>query len=87
MNVCICLSASILDLILIEHEIHREKSEKSERRTAGATVGNVTRPDGWPAPPDRAAYAGLIGELLDMVEPNTEADPVAIAINFLAAFG
>jgi hypothetical protein len=35
-------------------------------------------PDGWPAPPDPAAYHGLAGEIVGAIAPNTEADPVAI---------
>ena len=41
----------------------------------------------WPDPMDRAAFHGIAGELVRMIEPDTEADPAAILVQFLAAFG
>lgn len=43
--------------------------------------------DSWPAPPDAAAYHGPAGELVALIDPATEADPVAVLISFLVAFG
>ncbi|HET7378992.1 MAG TPA: hypothetical protein VFJ24_03025 [Gaiellales bacterium] len=42
---------------------------------------------GWPAPPGPAAYQGLLGEIVKRLEPETEADPVAILSQLLVAFG
>ena len=44
-------------------------------------------PEGWPVPPDIAAYHGLIGEIVNRIAPHTEADPVAILAQLLVAFG
>ncbi|MGH9008982.1 MAG: DUF3987 domain-containing protein [Acidimicrobiia bacterium] len=44
-------------------------------------------PDGWPAPPDPAAFTGLAGEVVDAVAPHTEADPIAILTSLLVGFG
>ena len=44
-------------------------------------------PDGWPAPPEQAAYHGLAGEIVNTIAPETEADPVAILSQLLVAFG
>jgi len=41
----------------------------------------------WPVEPDRAAFAGLPGRVVDMIDPHTEADRVAVLATFLAAFG
>jgi hypothetical protein len=41
----------------------------------------------WPAPIAAAAYHGLAGEVVRRVEPYTEADPVAILVQFLVGFG
>jgi hypothetical protein len=41
----------------------------------------------WPEPPDDAAYWGLAGEFVRLVEPHSEADPVAMLVQFLVAFG
>lgn len=44
-------------------------------------------PAGWPAPPGAAAYHGLLGEIVRRLEPETEADPVAILAQMLVCFG
>jgi hypothetical protein len=44
-------------------------------------------PAGWPAAPGPAAYHGLIGEIVNRLSPETEADPVAILTQLLIAFG
>jgi len=44
-------------------------------------------PAGWPRPPDAGAHHGLAGELVAALAPHTEADPVAILGQLLAAFG
>ncbi len=44
-------------------------------------------PEGWPAPPDQAAYHGLVGEIVGTIAPHTEADPVAILSQLLVGFG
>ncbi|MDI3341885.1 MAG: hypothetical protein QJR03_15275 [Sphaerobacter sp.] len=41
----------------------------------------------WPAPPDPAAYYGLAGEIVEALDPTTEADPVALLASLLAAVG
>jgi hypothetical protein len=44
-------------------------------------------PVGWPAPPGQAAYDGLLGEIVNRLSPETEADRVAILTQLLVAFG
>jgi hypothetical protein len=44
-------------------------------------------PDGWPEPPDAAAYHGLPGAIVEKIAPHTEADPVAILTQLLIAAG
>lgn len=41
----------------------------------------------WPDPLDDAAYSGLAGDFVRLVAPHTEADPVALLAQFLAAVG
>lgn len=43
--------------------------------------------DTWPARPGSAAFAGLAGRVVDLVEPHSEADPMAVLVTFLTAFG
>jgi len=42
---------------------------------------------GWPAAPSEAAFHGPAGEFVIRTEPHTEADPMALLIQFLVAFG
>ncbi len=42
---------------------------------------------GWPAAPAESAFHGPAGEFVICTEPHTEADPMALLIQFLVAFG
>lgn len=59
-------------------------SFNSHIRTCGSAV-SVAYP--WPAPPRREAFAGLVGEIVSVIEPRTEAAPVAVLVNLLAGVG
>lgn len=41
----------------------------------------------WPAPPTAAAFHGVAGGFVEIVSPHSEADPVALLIQFLVAIG
>jgi hypothetical protein len=41
----------------------------------------------WPAPLEADAFHGLAGRIVRAFDPHTEADPAAILVQFLAAFG
>ncbi|HLI27728.1 MAG TPA: primase alpha helix C-terminal domain-containing protein, partial [Chloroflexota bacterium] len=41
----------------------------------------------WPEPPANAVYRGLAGQFVEAAQPYTEADPLALLAQFLAAFG
>lgn len=41
----------------------------------------------WPDPPAEAAYHGTAGEVVRIIEPQTEADPVAVLVQILVMFG
>jgi hypothetical protein len=41
----------------------------------------------WPDPPAAPAFSGLAGEFVATVGPHTEADPAALLLSFLVAFG
>ncbi|MBZ5581438.1 MAG: primase C-terminal domain-containing protein [Acidobacteriia bacterium] len=65
-----------------------------KRRISGADQGmadNVEvgppEPAKWPAPIDDAAYYGLAGDIVRTLEPQTEADPVALLIHVLVGVG
>src|SRR5262249_48813656 len=41
----------------------------------------------WPEPLAEEAFHGLAGEIVRVIAPHTEADPAALLINVLTAFG
>lgn len=41
----------------------------------------------WPSPPTVALGTGILGQIVRTVEPHTEADPVGVLVDLLAAFG
>ena len=51
--------------------------------------GVAERPgvDAWPAPLREPAYEGVLGDLVTAIAPHTEADPAALMVQSLVAFG
>jgi hypothetical protein len=41
----------------------------------------------WPEPPGEAAFSGLAGRVVNLIDPYSEADRAAVLIQFLVAFG
>jgi Zinc-binding domain of primase-helicase len=41
----------------------------------------------WPAPPCEAAFHGVAGDIVRLIEPHSEADPVALLIQLLVVMG
>ncbi|MDP9457130.1 MAG: RepB family DNA primase, partial [Actinomycetota bacterium] len=73
-----------------EYERIYEKLEKEGRnRRVRVIVGGggtqAPKPE-WPKM-NEAAYRGLFGEVVELVEPHTEADPVAVLVSQIVAFG
>lgn len=57
--------------------------------SVAAKAANISYMDShqtWPQRPDQAFY-GLAGDVVQRIEPHSEADPVAILAQFLVAFG
>jgi hypothetical protein len=68
---------TILDSIIkTDKRNHPESSPSREKSTPS-----------WPAPLAKEAFHGLAGEFVNLVEPQTEADPVALLVQFLSATG
>ena len=69
-----------------------EESDLSRLSDHGITPANATPPriaerGQWPEPLRPEAYHGIVGEIVRMIEPHSEADPVALLIHLLVAFG
>lgn len=45
------------------------------------------KPNNWPKPMADDAFVGLAGEIVKTIEPHSEADRVALLMNFLTGFG
>ncbi len=41
----------------------------------------------WPKPPPESAFSGLAGDIVRAIEPASEADPIALLVQTLLAFG
>ena len=53
----------------------------------GTTSAVLDAPPSWPDPPDPDVYSGLAGEIVGVIAPHTEADPVAVLGQLLVAAG
>lgn len=69
-----------------EEGVFTEAWLREERRQARA-ASQVAHPEpAWPKLDDAALY-GLAGKIVHTINPHTEADPVAVLLNVLTAFG
>ena len=72
------LGATAADLALLPRV-------RAASATSTPTAAGTAR--AWPEKLDEAAYCGLAGEIVRAIEPETEADPAAILLQVLVAFG
>jgi hypothetical protein len=63
-------------------EVARQKKDKPAEPLIQVAPGTT-----WPEPPAAAAFHGLAGRIAKAIEPHTEADPIAVLIQVLVAFG
>lgn len=70
---------------LTKQEVQRIASNAC-RYAAGDGKTSVFRAS-WPRPLGEAAFHGVAGEIVRVVEPQTEADPAAVLMQLLVAFG
>ena len=64
----------------------QDARKKWNRADPDDATQETPEPDKWPEL-DAAAYHGLAGDIVAMLEPHTEADPVGILLQVLATFG
>jgi hypothetical protein len=60
--------------------------EPDDPPAATTAKGNGYDPDPWPVL-DHAAYHGLVGEIISVLSPQTESDPIALLLQFIVSFG
>jgi DNA-binding transcriptional ArsR family regulator len=84
---------SVREISEVSEISRRSVSEVSELSEVSRSLGVLTSQTSlnsqrdWPQPPGAAAFHGLPGRVVEVVDPYTEADPVAVLATFLAAFG
>jgi hypothetical protein len=61
-------------------------TERKQSQTGDTSLFSQFAAPAWPQM-DEAAYHGLTGEVVQAIEPHSEADPNGILIQFLVAFG
>ena len=67
--------------------IGRVEDVSADETTHDSSVPQVDSSHSWPEPPAREAFHGLAGQFVRIVSPHTEADPVALLVQFLVFFG
>src|SRR5262249_42880058 len=77
---------------LASAEARRDLPPKQQESTPYRAYGAYGAPPddanaGWPPAMDGAAYHGLAGEFVALVEPHTEADPAALLVQYLVMAG
>jgi len=87
------LNETAVGILRDGHACERTSAQIAEIAFNSLTVIGTTRDDDeipletWPEPPDPRMYHGLTGWIVKTIEPHTEADSVAIALQFLVGFG
>lgn len=56
-------------------------------RLPSTSQGPSCETPGWPDPPSPMAFHGLAGKAVEVIAPHTEADPTALLVQLLVAFG
>jgi hypothetical protein len=73
---------------LIDLDTIADAPSEDPRPGAGVPVVEAPIPiPEWPDPPQDAAFHGLAGEVVRLIEPSSEADPVGVLVQFLIGFG
>jgi hypothetical protein len=90
-----CKGKTIKD-VFARYPVHRQGSvhgtsdkntNKRRGEPAGAGIETGSHGAQWPQPPAADAFHGVAGELVRLIEPHSEADPVALLVQFLVGFG
>lgn len=86
-----CDSATILRAFGLPEKLDGASGRDSEMQPPShfipqSAIHNPQWPQ-WPAPPDTIVWHGLAGDIIRQMDPHTEADPVALLIQLLVAFG
>jgi hypothetical protein len=83
-----CSGRSWRDLRQLYDEDFADKRAEGSTGTGGYFgTGSFQPSPGWPEPPGDAAFAGLAGRVVEVIDPHTEADRIALLVQSLLAVG
>jgi hypothetical protein len=71
-------------------ELADEFTEPEQKDVNSLNSSNSSAPaliDDFPEPLNDVSFSGLAGEIVRRIEPHSEADPVALLVQILTAFG
>jgi hypothetical protein len=71
----------------IAQSVASYRPSTAPRSTGADSNWSLAASANWPDPMAAAAYHGLVGDLVKLIEPHSEADPAALLIQTLVAFG
>lgn len=75
-------------MALARHKVERAAAPPDASvHVQAASVSSSSAERSWPAPVDAAAFHGLAGDIVRAIEPRSEADPSALLMQTLVAFG
>ena len=74
-------------LASVRRSARTNTSSPSSPPTAAPNSSQKFASSDWPAPPTKDAFHGVAGGFVEIVSPHSEADPVALLIQFLIAVG
>ena len=72
---------------VIARSVGRYRPETASAPGNAPEGGDLPTTTPWPEPLAPEGFHGLAGELVAMLDPHTEADPVAVLLSFFVAFG
>lgn len=70
------IEACLDSILKTDKRNHPESSPSKEKSTPS-----------WPSPLAQEAFYGLAGDFVNLIQPHTESDPVAVLVQFLSAMG
>jgi hypothetical protein len=65
----------------------REETDGRPRERWISSHSSLSPRSQWPNAPTNGVYHGTLGELVEILDPHTEADPIAILTQLLVSFG
>ncbi len=75
------------DLATLAAEAAKWDTPEEPPRVRRDDAVEVPEARGWPAPPEPAAFVGILGDITNAVAPCTEADPVGVLGTLVSMFG